>query len=375
MKKIPSKTLFAYFSVINILYVFFYPVSYAFSGIDLDYQGINSSYLLFLKIFPLIYILSWSLGSVLNSSLKLTEYTVLENLTATNALAHGFIICMIIILIFFSGGLDLSSFFNRANRERGVFTTQYWVIFVFYVQTYFFVHIYYWANLTKSDRFVVVLTFCLFSLLEIAGIGARRSTTSIIIFYLYSSGILAWMTGRVLGIVCLFSIISLGLLFGALREIVFHGLTNGFSSSQIAISAINNNEFTEIGKGIEKSLVFYDGLSNLKFGETFFNIFYYFIPRFIFEDKPNSLSNSSDIIISIYAEQIINFHLLSLFVSFFLFLFVYLYAKRYSSSFHAAVFCAYTLDSVRSDLAAVLYTFVFVFIFYKMMTKINHRFN
>jgi hypothetical protein len=260
--------------------------------------------------------------------------------------------------------IDYSLLFNRSNRTEGVFVTQQWVIYVYFIQSLAFVSIYYLEELSNSELFLFAVLTASFCVFEIFILGARRYSVAIVLFYIYRKGYFEYLFGTKFGALLIFGAVLSGIGFGVVREFLFHDILLGESDSDYAIFlAITSNEFTEIGTGIARAVNFSMDLDNLKLGSTFINIFYFFIPRFIFEDKPLSLTYQLDIPVSIYSEFFVNFHLAGLF---FIIVFAYLIgrlSRKSPSGYLSCVLAAYSFDFIRAEIATITYTLFFVAVF------------
>ena len=377
-----NKTLFAYYCMLGFLYIYFYPfanylTNSEFDGVLNPESSARQVYLFYISSIPI---------AVLIGRFLLPIIVPLGPARLVNASNNGrtprvfFLFQTIAIIslgcIFILTDIDFSILFNRQNRNEGFFVTQAWVIFVYFIQSILFVSIYNYKCLSKFEIILSALIFIMFSFLEVAGIGARRYTVAIIIFYLYRSGILYYLIFYKIGrLLLILSIIAM-IFFGSTREYIFHEATGGILQRDISELMISSNEFTEIGGGIAKSVAEFQSIDNLRIGATLLNIPLYFIPRAIFDDKPLSLTNQYEIPISIFSELFINFHILSLFFIILISFLVYRVSIKGSANYFSCLFAAYALDFIRADFASIFYCMTFSIFFYCLMTRLikNNRY-
>ena len=266
--------------------------------------------------------------------------------------------------------IDYSLLFNRNNRTEGVFITQQWVIYVYFIQSLLFVSIYYSEELGKSELVLFIVLTASFFVMEILFLGGRRYSVAIVLFYMYRKGHFEYLFGTKLGALLISIAVMGGIVFGVIRELLFHNIMLSDSDMNKNIyTAFTSNEFTEIGAGIARTVQLSMDLDNLKFGSTLLNIFLFFIPRSIFEDKPFSLTYQLEIPISIYSELFLNFHLAGLVI---IILLVYIVGRvsiKGSSSYIGCVIAAYSFDFIRAEMATIFYTLFFVILFSLILRK------
>lgn len=381
-KKGNKNSLFAYYCIISIFYIYYYPIVSLFLTGELEGAFISRSamlqdYFLYICTIPVAVLIGRYLLPMITPVVAVTRSAGPKNERVPRVF-FLFQALAIISLIFFlnSRELDLSVMFNRQNRNEGIFTNQFWIVFVFFVQSLLFISIYHIKSLTDFQKLLSIIIFLMFSFLEIAGIGARRYTAAIVVFYLYRSGILYFLTITKIGKLFLIVAIIAMIFLGTVREFIFHEATGGVLNQDILGLMVSSNEFTEIGRGIVKSVELSQSLDDLKMGATLLKIPLYFIPRAIFETKPLSLSNQYDINISIFSELFINFHIFSLYFIGLLAFIVYRISRKGVDNYFGCLFAAYALDFIRADFAGIFYCIIFSIIFYYFMTRAikNNRF-
>jgi hypothetical protein len=374
-KKTETECLFVYYCILSFFYIYFYPFASYLTNVELDAELISGNsvrqvYFFYIYSIPIAILLGRYLLPIIVPVIPLETAKASNNGRVPKAFFLFQSLALVALsYIFTSTEINFSILFNRQNRGEGIFITQTWVIFVYFIQSVLFVSIYNWKSLSKFQKMSSILIFLMFLFLEVAGIGGRRYTLAIIIFYLYQSGILNYLMFAKIGRLLLISSIIAMIYFGTAREFIFHKASGGLLEQDFLTLMVSSNEFTEIGSGIAKSAIHSQSIDNLRMGSTLLEIPLYFIPRVILEEKPLSLSHQYDIPISVFSELFINFHILSLFFISLLSFLLHRISKKERENYFACLFAAYALDFIRADLATIIYTITFSVFFYYLMTR------
>lgn len=363
------------YAVWTCAYFFLFPIGSYIYGTSGVIEAIPSAlgrgvYYVYLTSTVIIYIFFILLNKYVVEPKKATKQLIVRQyIKRSNKIVSGlsvlqFLGISLTYYILMTEAIDYSLLFNRANRTEGVFITQQWVIYVYFIQSLAFVSIYYLEKLSNSELFLFAVLTVSFIVLEVFFLGARRYSVALVLFYVYRKGYFEYLFGTKFGALLISGAFLSGIGFGVVREFLFHDiLLHELNSDYAIFLAITSNEFTEIGTGIARTVNYSMDLDNLKLGSTFINIFYFFIPRLIFEDKPLSLTYQLDIPISIYSEFFVNFHLAGLF---FVIVFAYLISRlcrKAPLGYYSCVLAAYSFDFIRAEIATITYTLFFVVVF------------
>lgn len=365
-----DSTLWWYFFFLSVLYLFFFPFSVYISGLNIHDEFSRgeiavASYWLFLLL-VVIGIISGGLLKIKKINIDL-KYCRGRKKTRIISLAH--IICLLFFIYVLNiDSIDWSVYFNRENRNNGIFVTQEWVVSIIFIQSTLFISIFFWESLDKIEKIMAIATFVLLFVIEIFGLGARRYTMAVVIFYIYKSGILRCLFYSIYGWFLILFSLFVALFFGSFRELVFHSATDNLDWEKLIELMTTSNEFTEIGGGIVKIINLTYDMSQLQLGLTFLNAPIYFIPRSIFDTKPLSLTYQYDIPISIYSELFLNFHLMSAVLILFLSYLIKRISKYGEQKIYSCVAAAYMLDFLRGDFATISYSLTIFFVVYIIFT-------
>lgn len=369
-----SNELYIFFVLISFLYLFFFPAA-GFLGGYINYNEViysKSSQLEYL-----IYIFSFPFAPLIASILFNSNKTRIEtiNVKSNNDVKLNtiyklaqFLSLLYIIYLYLYSGVDFSTLFNRVNRENDIFQSQSWVVLVMYIQSVVFCGFFYWESLSKLQKIQCLMIFIGFSIFEIVGLGARRYTIAMAIFWIYKNGYFTFLLKSIKGFFVLLVSIFIAIFYGAFREIIFYQV-NGITERRYFLDIMaGSNEFTEIGYGFARSVNYVSDISFLRLGSSFFQFILYFIPREFYPDKPLSLSNELNIPISLFSELYINFHLASLFLWIYIFYYIRKLSEKGPKLFLPCIIGAYSLDFIRADTSTIIYTITFALIFYLLFT-------
>lgn len=265
--------------------------------------------------------------------------------------------------------IDLNLMFNRFNRELEFFASQSWVVFVIFSQSLFFFCIYNYNKINVLNKFLLITSILLFITLEVFFLGARRFSVAIIIFLLVTNKGFRSFFEKKIGTVVIVCTIGLVLLFGGLREFIFHATSYDFTS--LIHLTFKNNEFTEIGRGINSYISRIDnGDFEFLIGESYFNTLSYLIPNSIHPDKPPSLVQISGLPSSLYSEAFANFYIVGIFI---VFLLAYVFSCFKEYTIVSATIFSYVLDFQRTEFGLIIYTLVLSIIFYNFFGRLVYK--
>jgi hypothetical protein len=363
-------------TVLTFLYLFMFPaVDYYYEREEVSFHLSNSinkfSYYLYIFgvfltlmiVNALIMIYGRKDVIIENNSFNLVNIN--NKKTIGIFVIYEFVSLFLTLYIFSSQSLDFSALFNRANRGDGIFLTQEWVIYVLFIQTMSFYGLHHYNKLSKVERVLLFILIVSFFFAEIVLLGARRFSMAIILFWVYSRGYIGFLFKTKIGLLVFFLSLNVGLLFGALREYIYHqAILGDVPIGDIFRLSMLSNEFNEIGNGVMKSIPIGNDMNLIKMGSSIFDGVLFLIPRVIYPDKPVSLSTTLEFPISIYSEMFVNFNLISIFIFFLIYFFVGYLSKNQSNKFWTCVVAAYAFDFIRAETGTVIYTIVVVAFFY-----------
>jgi oligosaccharide repeat unit polymerase len=363
-------------TVLTFLYLFMYPAVDYYYGIEEVPAHLSSPinlYIYFLYITGIIFVLliinvftmrHWGKCNIAENKKSNFKKLYLKEKIGI-FLFYEIISLILSVIIFSSQSFDYLTLFNRANRGDGIFLTQEWVIYVLFMQVISFYGIYNYSNLSKVERLILLFIITLIFLVETALLGARRFSMAIVLFWLYSRGYIGYLFRTKVGLIIFILSLSIGLLFGAIREYIYHQqILSDVNFGDIIRLSMQSNEFNEIGAGVMKSILIGNDVNALKMGSTLFYGVLFLIPRDFYPDKPITLSTILGFPISIYSEMFVNFNLISIFVFFFIFLFVAYLSQKHSNRFWTCIVAAYAFDFIRAETGTIIYTLTVIAFFY-----------
>lgn len=268
----------------------------------------------------------------------------------------------IIVLTFYYISLaDLSTLFNRQNRNLPEFNNQYFIIYNLLVQGFFFSVFASFRSLVKSTKIISLILLAIYAILEIAFLGGRKYTIAIFLCAAYHLGFLEYILARWYRISILYLAIIIGLFFGIFRELVFHGVELSYLDvtdyKESIDVALFSNEFSEIGVGLVESVLFSE-TNGYFYGATYLNILYYLVPRMLWDSKPLSVTSEFGFAASPFSEAYLNFGMFG-FVPIIIYCMAIWYIYNRSRSLYSRGLCAgLTFELCRTDLAGLLYSLI-----------------
>ncbi|ELA8120763.1 hypothetical protein RGL58_001901 [Vibrio parahaemolyticus] len=255
--------------------------------------------------------------------------------------------------LFNYSGADLTTYFDRSNRELDFFVSQTFVIFILILQFYFFYSIYYFKSISFFGRLIFWVLFLSFLYFEFVVLGARRYSIAVILFYLFRYDKFKEIF-KFKYLIPAFVLFFTVFVFGGIREIILKGET--LSIQSVLEVALRDNEFTEIGRGLYYYIYNNYNLEILSLGKTLIDGIQYIIPRSMHFDKPLSIVSQFGMPASIYSELFLNFHIIG--SLFFMVHAVIFYSISNKKTFISCIFAAFTLDFIRTDFGSIIYTVI-----------------
>ncbi|MCG6405532.1 hypothetical protein K6U20_12975 [Vibrio fluvialis] len=356
---------YMFYGVVNILYLYSFLLKEYILG---DWSKVYSLQLFYsvmvtscIAIAPMVWKWLKSSDIIAHDSSIPKFFSIRYTLMALVAISVEF-------YLFNFSGSDLTTYFDRSNRELDFFISQTFVIFILILQFYFFYSIYYFKSISFTGRFVFWILLLLFLYFEIVVLGARRYSIAIILFYLfrYDKFKDIFKIKYLIPAVILFVIIFV---FGGIREIILKDET--LSIQSVLEIALSDNEFTEIGRGLYYYIYNNYNLEIVTLGKTLVDGMQYIIPRSMHFDKPLSIVSQFGMPASIYSELFLNFHIIG--SLFFLIHAVMFYNIANKKSFISCMFAAFTLDFIRTDFGSIVYTMI-VMIILSLVFQKNYYF-
>ena len=175
--------IYRFQAIIFTLYIYFHPLgSLLFGGEQFDLMVINEG-ATNIYIIILIFLLIVPVSVLIKSGKK--KYFDVENFQLSTPIEKtqiirlyiGLVICLLLLLTLLTQtNIDYTVFFNRNNRDSGIFITQTWVILVVFLESITFISIFYYSNLNIFFKCLVFVNIALFAILELVGLGGRRNS-------------------------------------------------------------------------------------------------------------------------------------------------------------------------------------------------------
>ena len=276
-------------------------------------------------------------------------------------------IAPIYIILFKFSGISFDPILDRSERDNPFFNSQIWVILYNVLMTIAFLCTYQ-IFVTRNRKIKILLFSVVVSIIciDVLGLGARRAAAIIALTILGHPSNTAFFFKRLMGIFLIITVIFLGLLVGAVREIVLLELIGTSSNLNVLELMLRNNEFTEIGNGLRKGILVITDRRDYLWGYSYILFPLFFIPRALFSDKPLSLTNEFQAATSPFVEGFYNFSFAGVFPVFLLF--SYIFSLSRNNLFWGTFVFAYSFEILRSDFSVLAYNMIITALTIKILT-------
>jgi hypothetical protein len=213
------------------------------------------------------------------------------------------------LLIFISTYQNFTGFFNRSTRNSEFLQGNLYVVIDVLIKV-FFICIISFSNTSKKH---LVITLVLFAIgFDYAYLGARRTSTFIVLVYIW--GLLGNLSKSqfILSILFLSIFGIFGFLFSGYRELIYSDIPVN-SVQDVLMASIFTNEFQIVSLNLLEYMRFTSSNGFMPF-EIFISCVAVLIPRFVWSSKPITIDKKLDIFPNIFGELYLNFGILSLFL-------------------------------------------------------------
>lgn len=282
------------------------------------------------------------------------------------------ILLLYVSLDFYSQGILFKpSVALRINRLE-LFTeiTQFKIVVGLFITSIFLFFIYYFASLTKRVKYIVIILFCYFVLMELS-VGNRRDFLPMIVgfFWIFvnTKGIKLTFIKFIYIVIGLFLFLFLGSIRSSATS------TETFNYFNLVMLTLSSNEFIypfyTLGYSVSK---FLSGTLSFSYGTTiFYNPIVFFIPRLFFPDKPlslavqfvNEIDSAMGYAYSPVTEFFVNFGILGPFICFLILGVIISKIQSFKDQRLNFIFFTLIPDFCRGEIATFLYQFFVVSFF------------
>ena len=386
---VKSKTTFLLSNnsvVILLLFIFLYGIFNPI--IDLFLFGYISESIYFASLIYASAIPSYILGSLLVQS---TQYNITYIKTIQNKKYNRFYIYFLLLTLvslliyksyyFYKQGLLFNPSLLKTVSRLELFEeiSQLWVVTGLMVTSISLYFIYYYKTLPFKIRLIFIGCLLYYIALQLS-VGNRRDFIPMIIgaFWIFSNfkKIKFTFTWFLLMLIGIFLFLFLGSLRGGMN------LTENLNYSQLMLETLSNNEFVypffTLSFAVESYL---KGTLDFFYGKTIFLYpFLIFIPRVMFDGKPNSLATQFVIdnfgggmgyAYSPVAESFVNFGVLGPSIVFFLLGLLISGLQEFRDQRFIFIFFTMIPDFCRGEFSTFFYQFFFVALFIIIIPMLN----
>lgn len=281
------------FLIFLFLYGFFNPI------LEFAIQGSLGIFTYYATIIYASCIPAYILGvaSVRSNRFDLNYLFLVNSNIKTN---KGYNICLIILLClllsfvsfdFYKQGILFKPSVTLTTSRLELFSdiTQFKILVGLFISSIFLYFVYYYATLSFKVKIIIFCLFGYFVLMELS-VGNRRDFVPMVvgIFWVFVNS--KKINFTFVRFIYLILGLFIFLFIGSIRS--SFTLNETFNFSNLAFSTLSNNEFIYpfytlsyyVGKFLNGSIVFLFGMS------IFLYPFIYFVPRFVYTEKPLSLA-------------------------------------------------------------------------------------
>jgi oligosaccharide repeat unit polymerase len=370
------------FLIFLFLYGFFNPI------VELVIQGSLSRITFFSTIIYASSIPAYILGVVF---LKSNRYDInYINLIDANIKKNKnydiFLICILCLLLFYvsfdfytQGILFNPSVALRTSRLE-LFTeiSQLKIVVGLFICSIFLYFIYYFKTLTNRIKLILIVLFLYFVLMELS-VGNRRDFLPMIVGFFWIFVNHKKINFTFIRFVYMIFGLFLFLFLGSIRSTA--STEEVLSFSNLALLTLSSNEFVypfytlghHVAKFLDGSIVFLYGLS------IFIYPILYFIPRFVYPEKPTSLAvqfvyeidTTMGYAYSPVTEFFLNFGVIGPFVGFLLIGIIISKIQSFKDQRMNFIFFTMIPDFCRGEIGTFLYQFFFVSFFIVVLPNLR----
>jgi oligosaccharide repeat unit polymerase len=364
--------------IILLLFIFLYGIFN--SIIDLFLFGYITKTIYFATLIYASALPSYVLGSLLikPTQYNITYFNTIENKKYDRFYVYFLLLMLVLLLIyksitFYKEGLlfNPSVLKNVSRLELFKEINQLWVVTGLMITSISLFFIYYYNILPIKIRLIFICCLVYYITLQLS-VGNRRDFIPMIIgaFWIYTNFkkikfTYNWFFFILIGI---FLFLFMGSLRGEMN------LAENLNYSELMLDTLSNNEFIypffTLSFAVE---AYFQGLLSFFYGKTIFlNSILIFIPRVMFDGKPNSLANQFVIdnfgggmgyAYSPVAEAFVNFGLLGPAIVFFLLGLLVSGMQEFRDQRFIFIFFTMVPDFCRGEFSTFIYQFFFVALF------------